>query len=62
MKLIIILAALLLQGCFYQTVNQLDFREAAKVCGGFDNVFEILVVFSGEEFGTCKDGTKWSLQ
>jgi hypothetical protein len=62
MKLTIILAALLLQGCFYQSVNQRDFKEAARACGGFDNVFEIRAGFSGKEFGICKDGTKWSLQ
>jgi hypothetical protein len=62
MKLTIILAALLLQGCLYQSVNQRDFREATKVCGGFDNVFEIRADFGGNELVICKDGTKWRLQ
>lgn len=61
MKLTIILAALLLQGCLYQTVNQRDFIRAAKACGGFDNVFEIRADYSGMEFVTCKDGTRGKL-
>ena len=61
MKLTIILAALLLQGC-YQTVNQLDFMQAARACGGFfDNVFEIHAHIDGDAFVTCKDGTTWRL-
>ena len=61
MKVAIILAALLLQGC-YQAVNQLDFMQAARACGGFDNVFEIRAEFGGNEYVTCKEGKKWRLQ
>ena len=53
MKLIMIfLASIVLTGC-YQTATIRDIENAAKICGGLDQVAEILVAFDGSEIVTC---------
>jgi hypothetical protein len=50
---VVVFFATSLSGCFYQTVNQYDIREAIETCGTIENVFEITSSFTGGEYVTC---------
>jgi hypothetical protein len=52
----IIVCSLLLQGCFYQTINHWDIERAAYFCNGIEAVVEITARFDGEEHVTCHNG------
>lgn len=52
-KLIIILAAMSLTGCVYQTVNSVDLRKALHVCNGVENIEYIKSGFDGSELVKC---------
>lgn len=53
MKLIMIfLTSIVLTGC-YQTATIRDIENAAKICGGLDQVAEIRVAFDGTESVIC---------
>lgn len=54
MKKFIVLICLVLNGCFYQTVNQWDIERAIKFCGGLENVVLITSAFEGTEQATCR--------
>ena len=58
MKCLSVLPALLLTGCFYQTVNQFDIERASKACGGVEKIVEISSTFLGGESALCKNGKK----
>ena len=62
MKCLSVLPALLLTGCFYQTVNQFDIERASKACGGVEKVVEISAGYLGNEVVLCKNGKKYSLR
>lgn len=57
-KLIIAVLALMLQGCFYQTVTAYDIQRADKFCEDKGGVFSITASFLGLETAYCNDGTK----
>lgn len=61
MKKFIVLICLVLNGCFYQTVNQWDIERAIMRCGKIENVVEIEALFEGSERVTCKPENKTSL-
>ena len=61
MKCLSVLPALLLTGCFYQTVNQFDIERASKACGGVEKVVEISAHAQGDEVVLCKNGKKYNL-
>ena len=52
--LVIFLASIVLTGC-YQTATIRDIENAAKICGGLDQVAEILVAFESSEAVICAD-------
>jgi len=54
----IVACTLLLQGCFWQTVNQWDLQRATYFCGSVEAVAEVTVTFAGGETVTCIDGKK----
>jgi outer membrane lipoprotein-sorting protein len=60
--LMLIMLALALQGCMWQTVNESDMRTAARVCGSMNNVVEISANFVGSETVICEDRTKHLLK
>jgi len=45
-----------LTGCFYQTVSENDIRMSEKVCGGRENLSEIVSKFTGVEHAICRNG------
>ena len=61
MKYLSVLPALLLTGCFYQTVNQFDIERARSFCGGVDKIVEIESTFLGWEAALCTNGKNGSL-
>ena len=62
MKCLSVLPALLLTGCFYQTVNQFDIERASKACGGVEKVVEISSFYLGDEVVFCKNGKEYNLR
>lgn len=54
----IILVAFSLSGCFWQSVNQYDLKDAIKICGSVENIAFINSSFSGDETVTCNNSTK----
>lgn len=54
MKKYIVAICLLLNGCFYQSVNMWDIERAITLCGNLDNVVEITASFDGNERVICK--------
>jgi hypothetical protein len=54
----IVACTLLLQGCFYQTVNQWDLQRATYFCGSVEAVVEVQSTFLGDEFITCINGNR----
>lgn len=54
MKKYIVLSCLLLNGCFYQSVNKWDIERAITLCGNINNIVEIHASFDGAERVTCK--------
>lgn len=60
MKFIVaIVAAFMLSGCFYQTVNDNDIQGAIIICGGLDRVQSISSNFSGTEAVICVDRNEY---
>lgn len=57
----ILVVAFSLSGCFYQTVNQYDLKDAIKVCGSLENIAQINSGFGGDESVICNDSTKFYL-
>lgn len=57
-SVILILAFVSLQGCFYQTANSYDIKRAIAVCGSVEDVHEIAVHAIGGESVVCFDGRK----
>lgn len=57
----LIITALALQGCMWQTVDSYDISRAVKFCGGVENVAKIKAAFAGDERVFCYDNTSSSL-
>lgn len=57
----VILVALSLSGCFYQTVNQYDIQRAITICGSLDKVVEISAHHTGIESVLCMSGIELGL-
>lgn len=57
-SVILILAFVSLQGCFYQTANSYDIKRAIAFCGSVENIHEITVIAIGDETVLCFDGRK----
>lgn len=55
---IIILSALTLSGCFYQSVDQFDIERAIVACNGHQNIAYIQSHARGVEFVQCKNINK----
>lgn len=49
----VLVLAVPLSGCFYQTVDNVDIRKAIKYCGSLENVVSIKTTAGGYEFGRC---------
>ena len=62
MKCLSVLSALLLTGCFYQTVNQFDIQRASKVCGGVEKIVQISAAFDGREKVLCLNAEQFLLK
>ena len=62
MKYLSLLSALLLTGCFYQTVNQFDIQRASKVCGGVEKIVQISAAFNGQEKVLCLNAEQFFLK
>ena len=62
MKYLSLLSALLLAGCFYQTVNQFDIQRASKVCGGVEKIVQISAAFNGQEKVLCLNAEQFFLK
>ena len=62
MKYLSALPALLLTGCFYQTVNQFDIQRASKVCGGVEKIVQISAAFDGQEKVLCLNAEQFLLE
>lgn len=60
MKRIVLLLAFIpsLQGCLYQTVDNVDIQRASIYCGGYEKIAEISSNFVGDEKAHCLDGRK----
>lgn len=58
--IIVLLAVVLLSGCFYQTVDSRDIRNAIKFCGSVEEVAEISADFLGGEMVLCFDNARHS--
>lgn len=56
--LTIIVGALLLQGCVYQTIDQRDLRAAVRACGGIEHIASISASWIGDESVLCLTGTR----
>lgn len=54
----IILVAFSLSGCFWQSVNQYDLKDAIKICGSVENIAFINSGFGGDETVTCNNSIK----
>ena len=57
-KLLMIAPVLLLSGCFYQTVNNVDIERAIYACKGSQNIDTIKTLFDGQEWVLCKDSNE----
>lgn len=57
-KLLMIAPVLLLSGCFYQTVNNVDIERAIYACKGAQNIATVTIVLDGGEWVLCKDSEK----
>lgn len=53
MRFIIVLAAVMLTGCGFQTVNQNDIQTAIKACGSMENIVSIESWWEGSELVHC---------
>lgn len=51
----LIVTALALQGCMWQTVDSYDISRAVKFCGGMDKIAKITAHWSGGESVVCYD-------
>lgn len=60
--LTVLLVALLLTGCFYQTVNQFDIQRASKACGGVEKIVGISAAFDGQEKVLCMNAEQFILK
>lgn len=56
-KVLLALATLLLQGCFYQKTSMEDINKAQEYCKDGGGLYEIKVDFAGNEYAYCVDRT-----
>jgi hypothetical protein len=56
-SLLVILGCASLSGCFYQNTNKIDIQKAIKFCRGVEGIYEIQVLYSGDEYIKCTDFT-----
>lgn len=54
----VIMSALTLSGCLYQTVNLNDMQTAIKACDSFEQIVEIEASWIGTEHVRCIDRTR----
>ena len=52
-KWCVLVLAIPLSGCFYQSVNNVDIRKAITYCGTLENVAAIRSTFVGDEIAHC---------
>lgn len=60
-KLLIPAICLLLSGCFYQTLDNVDIRKGIHYCDGADNIRDMNSTFLGDEYVVCVDGARTHL-
>jgi hypothetical protein len=54
----IVACTLLLQGCWYQTVDHLDLQRATYFCGSVEAVAEVQSWWLNEVYVTCINGNR----
>ena len=52
---LLILAALSVQGCVWQTTSMSDIEKAVDYCKDKGGLYQIDVIWSGKEYATCVD-------
>lgn len=57
----LLILAIPLSGCFYQSVNNVDIRKAIKYCGSLENIVEIQAHLDGREYAFCDNTARTSL-
>ena len=62
MKKLIVVLSFALSGCFYQSVNFSDIDNAAKFCGGVQDIAELSANFLGGESVICHDRSRTTLK
>lgn len=62
MKKLLVILAVMLSGCTYQSVNYSDIEAAAAACGGVEKIAELSSAFNGSESVICNNRTKHSLE
>lgn len=61
MKYLVFIPAILLSGCFYQSVDQYDIQRAIAYCGSIDKIVSIDSDVTGGEAAKCVDKKKADL-
>lgn len=57
----VLVLAIPLSGCFYQSVNNVDIRKAIKYCGSLENIVEIQSHAHGREWAFCDNRARSDL-
>ena len=56
-KLLALVMCLMLSGCLYQAADNTDIQKAVYLCGGVEDIDQVLMYATGSEVVICKDGT-----